>query len=185
MDPDERRLTVDFYLCEFVFICGCLHTFCSEVWKATADFSKHVADGVKFWERWQNNGMQVGHLCPSYGQYPGLEWPRYRNHSYGLSLWNSERHRTSGLTPHRSPAALDRSQVHFHVRKRELRGSMAHETCFSLPNCGCGLTLPRFVIQPEGWVVSRRHKSRGSILVQSERWCTCHWLAETPESLSR
>jgi hypothetical protein len=23
MDADERRLTIDFYLCEFVFICGC------------------------------------------------------------------------------------------------------------------------------------------------------------------
>ena len=30
MDTDEHRLTVDFYLCEFVFICGCLRRFRSE-----------------------------------------------------------------------------------------------------------------------------------------------------------
>ena len=62
---------------------------------------------------------------------------------------------------------------------------MADELCFSLPNCRCGLTLRRFVIQPDGWVVSRRRTFRGGILVQSERRCTCHRLAETPEGLSR
>ena len=30
MDADEHRLIVDFYLCKFVFICGCLHRFRSE-----------------------------------------------------------------------------------------------------------------------------------------------------------
>jgi hypothetical protein len=30
IDTDEHRFTVDFYLCEFVFICGCLPKFRSE-----------------------------------------------------------------------------------------------------------------------------------------------------------
>ena len=30
MDSDEHRLIVDFYLCKFVFICGCLRRFRSE-----------------------------------------------------------------------------------------------------------------------------------------------------------
>ena len=30
MDADEHRLIVDVYLCEFVFICGCLRRFRSD-----------------------------------------------------------------------------------------------------------------------------------------------------------
>ena len=47
MDADEYRLTVDLYLFEFVFICGCCRRLHDEAYTLTKFFVERQAGGVE------------------------------------------------------------------------------------------------------------------------------------------